>query len=436
MQPERIQTEEERPRLYRLDPSLHTELTQGSGRHMVCRPSAELQLPEPPYPRFPEKCGNVEPDPKFLPKDGNPYRTRVTFPMVTRAMRGWLVPYLRSRLLPGEFHPIVSYLFTDFKCNLSCHYCWAFDNEVPGMSEDTAVRAINWLHETGGRVLALMGGEVLLRPDFIHKIVDYAVQKGFWVYVPTNGRLMRPGVIDRLADAGMATLNLAVDSVEYRRELPKALAPIRTYFNYLIKKQYVYGYSVFFNINITRINIEDVKRLTEIAHDVGIATDYHINESPMMEQDHFQHADENSTYITPQDWPRIDELIDWLIDKSRSGYKMVNSPARLEEMKKFMRGQLQEWDCRAGLNTLIIRPDGSLAPCFPLYSATCDWGTVGAPRFEPKQLLEMKKACQPHCFSTLNHTVAYWYDAGRIFRWLTKQAANGFRGTTGGDAED
>ena len=232
-------------------------------------------------------------------------------------------------------------------------------------------------------------------------------------------------------DAGMATLNLAVDSVEHRRELPKALAPIRKYFDYLIKKQYVYGYSVFFNINITRINIDYVKQLTEIAHDNGIATDYHINESPMMEHDHFEHADQNSTFITREDWPRIDELIDWLIEKSRSGYKMVNSPARLEEMKRFMRGELQDWNCRAGQNTLIIRPDGTLAPCFPLYSATCDWGVVGAPKFEPNQLLEIKRQCQPHCFSTLNHTVAYCYDAGRIFRWLAKQAANGFRGTTG-----
>jgi uncharacterized protein YlxP (DUF503 family) len=48
---------------------------------------------------------------------------------------------------------------------------------------------------------------------------------------------------------------------------------------------------VFFNINITRINLEDVKQLTEIAHDAGIATDYHINESPIMAQEQFQHAD-------------------------------------------------------------------------------------------------------------------------------------------------
>lgn len=306
-----------------------------------------------------------------------------------------------------------------------------FDKRVTGVSEDMALRSIDWLHDTGGRMLASMGGEVSLRPDFVHKIVDYAVQKGFWVYVPTNGRLMRPDVIDRLGDAGKAALNLAVDSVHYRRELPKVLAPIGTYFDYLIKKQYVYGYSVFFNINITRIHIDDVKRLTELAHDSGIATDYHIYESPMMDHDHFEHADQSSTFITREDWPRIDELIDWLIWNSRSGYKIVNSPTRLEEMKRFMRGELQEWNCRAGQNTLIIRPDGTPTPCFPLYSATCDWGVAGALRLEAAQLLDIKRQCQPHCSSTLHHTLAYCYDGGRIFRWLARQAANGFRGTTG-----
>ena len=141
---------------------------------------------------------------------------------------------------------------------------------------------------------------------------------------------MRPDVIDRLGDAGVATINLAVDSVEERKELPKSLAPIRPYFDYLIKKQYVYGFSVFLNINITRINLHDVIELTEIAHDVGIATDYHINETPMLEQPDFRHESGNSTYITPEDWPRVDAVIDWLIAKNRSGYKMVNSVRRLE----------------------------------------------------------------------------------------------------------
>ncbi len=390
-----------------------------------------LTLPEPVFPIWPGKCGDVPPDPRSVPSNGSPYRTRVTSAMVHRALRGWLYPYLRSRLTPGDLHPIIAYLFTEWKCNLECHYCWAFDNRVKGMSEDTARRAIDWLHDIGCGVLALMGGEVLLRPQFVHKVVYYAVKKGFWVYVPTNGRLMRKDVIDRLADAGVATFNLAVDSVEDRPELPKALNPIRNGFEYLITKQYVYDYSVFFNINITRINLDDVKALTGIAHDVGIATDYHINEAPMLDQPQFKHKDGNSTFIRPKDWPRVDAVVDWLIAKNRSGYKMVNSVARLEQMKRFMRGELQEWNCRAGQNALIIRTDGTLAPCFPMYSASCDWGVVGKPKFDVSQLAQMKRDCQPRCFSTLNHNLAYCYDAGRAFRWVLKQALNGFHGTTG-----
>lgn len=416
---------------YRLDMAIHDRIMGGQRPPGLTPAGAPQTLPEPVFPQFPERMGDVEPDPKYLPRNGNPYRTRVTAPMVVKALNGWLTPYLKSRVLPGQFHPIIAYLFTEWKCNIDCHYCWAFDNRVKGMTEDTARRAIDWLHDTGCRVLALMGGEVLLRPQFVHKVVYYAVKKGFWVYVPTNGRLMRPQVIDWLGDAGVATINLAVDSVEDRKELPKALNPIRKYYDYLIKKQYVYGFAVFFNINITRINTEDVKQLTEIAHDDGIATDYHINESPMTEQEQFRHRDGNSTFITPEDWPLIDETVDWLIAKQKSGYKMVNSVRRMEEMKAFMRGKLQDWDCRAGQNSIIIRTDGTLAPCFPMYSATYDWGVVEQPRFDAQQLKVLKKQCQPHCFSTLNHNLAYCYHIGRATRWVLKQALNGFRGTTG-----
>lgn len=416
---------------FRLDSRIHESLVDISRQAAALPKQQPLNLPDPVFPQHPEMCGNVEPNPKLLPSKKKPYRTHVTPFIIKRALRGWFYPYIRSRVAPGDFHPIISYLFTEWKCNLDCHYCWAFDNRIRGMTEEVARRSIDWLHDTGCRVLALMGGEVLLRPMFVHKVVYYAAKRRFWVYVPTNGRLMREEVIDRLGDAGAATINLAVDSVEDRKELPKALNPILPYFKYLIKKQYVYGFSVFFNINITRINVDDVKQLTEIAHDSGIATDYHINESPMLDQPHFKHNEGNNTFITRNDWPRIDDLINWLIDKNRSGYKMVNSVRRLEQMKAFMRGEIQEWDCRAGQNCLIIRTDGTLAPCFPMYSATHDWGVVGQPRFDREQLSQTKRECQPHCFSTLNHNLAYCYHASRALKWTFRQAIRGFRGTTG-----
>jgi MoaA/NifB/PqqE/SkfB family radical SAM enzyme len=272
---------------------------------------------------------------------------------------------------------------------------------------------------------------VLLRPQFVHKVVYYAAKKGFWIYIPTNGRLLRPDVIDKLGDAGAAIFNLAVDAVHIKPGLPKALTPIRKYFDHLVKRQFRYGYSMFFNINICRNNLDDVRQLTEIAREHRIATDYHINESPMLEQPHFKHMETNETFITKEDWPQVDELVDWLIQKNRSGYKMVNSVQRLHEMREFMRGKLQEWNCRAGHNNVIIRVDGTLAPCFPMYSATYDWGVVGDHRFEARQLNEMKQGCQSHCFSTLNHNLAYCYDAMRAIKWVGKQALHGFQGTSG-----
>ena len=247
------------------------------------------------------------------------------------------------------------------------------------MSEAVARRSVDWLHDTGCRALAIMGGEPLLRPAFMHRLVDYAVHRGFFVYLPTNGRLMKPEVTDRLGDAGMSTVNLAVDVVDERPGLPKALTPIRRNFEHLLKRQYDFGYTVFLNINITRLNMDDALALTEIARDHGIATDYHLNEEPMLEQPHFGHADDNATYLRPEDFPKVDALLDRLIEKNRAGYKMVNSVQHFNDMKAFMRGHVDHWACRAGQNALIIRTDGTLAPCFTMYTGFDRLGRGGGP---------------------------------------------------------
>jgi hypothetical protein len=150
--------------------------------------------------------------------------------------------------------------------------------------------------------------------------------------------------------------------------------------------------------------------------------------------------------------------VDWLIEKNRTGYQMVNSVQRLSEIKAFVRmspgldlkeygwngdgtkadgsqakllagilgiverpdGELQfaEWNCRAGQNNVIIRTDGTVAPCFPMYGATYDWGNIDRPRFDEQQLAGMKETCQQHCFSTLNHNLAYCYNDARVIKWL------------------
>ncbi|MFQ5816738.1 MAG: hypothetical protein ACE5H2_02125 [Terriglobia bacterium] len=80
---------------------------------------------------------------------------------------------------------------------------------------------------------------------------------------------------------------------------------------------------------------------------------------------------------------------------------------------------------------MVIRVDGTLAPGFPMYSATYDWGTSENHKFDAHQLDTMKKPCETHCFSTLNHNLAFCYNDTRVIRWVLKPAVRGFQGVTG-----
>src|SRR5215813_6429928 len=393
---------------FRIDVAINDLLMHSNQQPPAPATARGATLPEPVFPQFPQYF--EDPGPESPPEKRSWNREQIM-----RKVRGWLVPYVRSRVMRGDFHPITAYLFVEYKCNLDCWYCWSFNNKITGMSEDVARRAIDWLHDHGCRVLALMGGEPLLRPHFAHKVVYYAAKKGFWVYIGTNGRLLRPDVANRLGDAGTAVFNFALDAWDEKPGLPKALIPARKNLEYLTRKQYVYGYMVFFNMNICRNNLEDIRLLTEYARERRLATDYHLNETPMLEQDdHFKHLNQNPTYIRREDWRAVDDLIDWIIEKNKSGYQMVNSVPRLQEMKAFVRMSsgldlsqygwygdggteniaeilshtpgivreqngdvhLTDWNCRAGQNNVIIRTDGTVAPCFPMYPSTFDWGNI------------------------------------------------------------
>ena len=63
--------------------------------------------------------------------------------------------------------------------------------------------------------------------------------------------------------------------------------------------------------------------------------------------------------------------------------------------------------------------------------ATHDWRVIENHKFEVPQLNEMKKSCQTHCFSTLNHNLGFCYNGSRVIKWVLKQAAHGFQGVSG-----
>jgi MoaA/NifB/PqqE/SkfB family radical SAM enzyme len=343
-----------------------------------------------------------------------------------RAVKSWIIPYVNSRIHSTEFRPVLCYLFTEWKCNIDCHYCHQYDNGRGSMSRETAFSAVDWLKSMGCRVIPIMGGEPLLKKDFIIDVIRYGTEHGFFMYLPTNGHLLDRSFIDEVGGAGVAAINLAVDCVAPRKGLPKALLAIEPHFRYLVERQEKYGYLIFFNINICSTNLKDVKLLTEIAHQNGIGTDYHLNEPPQAaaNTDHYRHRAE-ALSITPDQYREADDLFDWLIQKQREGWPMVNPIEHLQTFKSRMRGEIGTWDCRAGINGALIRTDGTLSPCFDMICGEQGWGRIWEPRFNRKELESLKKDCAPLCSSTCYHTMGSYYKFASLGEWVRKHVRVG-----------
>jgi MoaA/NifB/PqqE/SkfB family radical SAM enzyme len=205
---------------------------------------------------------------------------------------------------------------------------------------------------------------------------------------------------------------MAIDCIREKPGLPKALDPIRANFDYLVKQQNRYGYTVFLSINITRSNLEDVRQLTEFSRENGIGTAYHLCESSP-----------GHTAFRSEDLDPVDELLDYLIERNRAGYAMVNSTEHIRAMKSLLRGAVAPWPCRGGQNMVICRTDGTVAPCYPMRESDHDWGAVGCEKFDACQLAEMKQTCSGSCFSTVGFMLANYYDVGRVAREVSAQLA-------------
>lgn len=340
-----------------------------------------------------------------------------------RALHSFLLPYIKARLFAHDFRPVLSFFYTDLNCNLNCNYCYSRGKNIPGMTMETAHAAVDWLLTQGCRVLAYMGGEPLVRKDFIVDLTRYAAGRGFFVYLPTNGILLDEPFIDAIGAAGVAAVNLAVDAVDGYEGIPKNIKRISRQFEYLVQQEKKYGYITFLNINITGRNVQDVRRLTEIARNYNIATDYHISEPPPIQYEGFD-SERKNVWIGSSEVKAVEELIDWLIQKNLTGYTMVNSIAHLQAMKQFIRHELPPWPCQAGRMSMVIRLDGSFTPCFEFYGTDEDWGDIqrGA-RFDAQRLTRLKQQCRRTCLSTCNYQVSHYSQSWlRSLQWVAKHA--------------
>lgn len=134
-------------------------------------------------------------------------------PVGTRPQFRALASLVKKELL-GKPSPIAMTFAVTYDCPCHCVHCSAghhYRADQFPLSTAEAKKVIDESQELGVTVIAFTGGEPLLRRD-IHELVAHVDQRKAMPIMFTNGLLLTDENVDRLAEAGLYTLFVSIDS--------------------------------------------------------------------------------------------------------------------------------------------------------------------------------------------------------------------------------
>ncbi|MEJ2111595.1 MAG: radical SAM protein, partial [Acidobacteriota bacterium] len=174
--------------------------------------------------------------------------------------RKYAIRTIRNEIL--RHRPYFAHLAITHRCNLRCRFCHITEETYDELDLAGMQRVIDVLDRMGIAVLSICGGgEPLLRKDFA-SIIDYAVDKGLYTKITSNGTLARDRYRE-LLDSKITEIAISLDGVEgddlpYGHVSPKILQTIR-YLNDHVRK----GQSLTLNVTISDINRNQVGEIVD-----------------------------------------------------------------------------------------------------------------------------------------------------------------------------
>ncbi len=103
-------------------------------------------------------------------------------------------------------------------CNLRCKYC--FTNSPKGdhvkeyLDYDAIAKLADQADELGYFEFDLQGGELLLQPKKLFKVLEAIKPERFYMYLTTNGYYLDENMAKRLAEANVSRVSVSIDSMD------------------------------------------------------------------------------------------------------------------------------------------------------------------------------------------------------------------------------
>lgn len=157
-----------------------------------------------------------------------------------------------------------------YKCPLQCPYC---SNPVDFAMQKGELTTEEWKsvlkqgREMGAVQLGFSGGEPLVRTD-LEELVEYGHQLGYYTNLITSTMGLNEERLKRLKAVGLDTIQVSFQAG--KEQVNDFLAGTHAYQHKVEMAKLIknYGFSLVFNIVITRYNIDDIEHILSMAMDL------------------------------------------------------------------------------------------------------------------------------------------------------------------------
>ena len=277
---------------------------------------------------------------------------------------------------PGPRHV---YMSVHLPCNLRCVQCHMYKQTNPpdGLTLDEHIAVLEELAAFSPRsVVILAGGEVLARRRHVYPLADAAERLGIPLVLVTNGTLFQPTDFERICAAGFVNVTFSFDSDQadvhdrirgragtFERARQSLRSMIRAR-DATPRWMQVMGSAIVHRDNLDRLEpivdwleSEGVDGINFNAITATLAAEL----SPTWWQDD----------LFPDDHDAIDRGMDTLVRLVRAGRRIVQSEAKIEDMRRYLKHpqQLETGHCGAWQQTMMIDMRGDVRLCFEMERA-------------------------------------------------------------------
>jgi MoaA/NifB/PqqE/SkfB family radical SAM enzyme len=267
----------------------------------------------------------------------------------------------------ADVHPLTATLAVNYRCNSKCTYCYIWQHHVENTLLAELRRAIDQLARLGVPLISLTGGEPFLHPD-LPEIVAAVRASGRVCSITTNGLLLRPAAVRGVADAGLNSLVISLDTIDpalYQRIRGVPLRKVLQGLNVaLAERERAPALRVSINCVLSRANLHAVVELVEFCRRADVS----IGFQPLHPAFASGRQEIPDLLFEPGDRDELQRLIDRLVEMQARGYRITSPKAYLAGFADYLvaRKLPDGFRCNAGFVTIALDHQLNVRSCWSM----------------------------------------------------------------------